>query len=384
MLLTNTKIVLENEIIDGTLKIEDGVIKAIDTTRTFLPEAVDLEGAYVIPGLIELHTDNLDKFFTPRPKVDWPQHTAMRSHDALIISSGITTVLNAISIGDERDGGHRLQNLDKMLDGINYSQNNELNRANHLLHLRCELPSEFTLSLFEYLIEKEQVQLVSLMDHSPGQRQFVSLEKYREYYQGKYQFSLEDIQEYERKQMEKAAKYSHPNRHTIANLCREKGIALASHDDATSEHVEESALIGCTIAEFPTTVEAALASQASDISVLMGAPNIIRGGSHSGNVAAHALAEIDALDILSSDYYPASLLEAAVMLANDTQNRYALTDTIKMISTTPARQIGLDDRGLIAVGKRADLVAFHLHSHKQDRTEHAFIQDVWVGGKKVF
>ncbi|STJ13940.1 putative amidohydrolase [Escherichia coli] len=147
---------------------------------------MDGEGGWLLPGLIELHTDNLDKFFTPRPKVDWPAHSAMSSHDALMVASGITTVLDAVAIGDVRDGGDRLENLEKMINAIEETQKRGVNRAEHRLHLRCELPHHTTLPLFEKLVQREPVTLVSLMDHSPGQRQFANREKYREYYQGKY------------------------------------------------------------------------------------------------------------------------------------------------------------------------------------------------------
>jgi alpha-D-ribose 1-methylphosphonate 5-triphosphate diphosphatase len=129
---------------------------------------MDGEGGWLLPGLIELHTDNLDKFFTPRPKVDWPAHSAMSSHDALMVASGITTVLDAVAIGDVRDGGDRLENLEKMINAVEETQKRGLNRAEHRLHLRCELPHHTTLPLFEKLVGREPVTLVSLMDHSPG------------------------------------------------------------------------------------------------------------------------------------------------------------------------------------------------------------------------
>ncbi|SES96842.1 alpha-D-ribose 1-methylphosphonate 5-triphosphate diphosphatase [Thorsellia anophelis] len=384
MILTNAHIIMKDEVIHGTVVIEQDLIKSVETGRTHVKDAIDLEGAYLAPGLVELHTDNLDKFFAPRPKVDWPAFSAMRSHDALIIASGITTVLDAISIGDERDGGHRLNNLTKMLDVINYTQSMNLNRAEHRLHLRCELPSEFTLPLFEYLIEKEDISLVSLMDHSPGQRQYTSIEKYREYFQGKYHFTDEKMAEYEIVQCAKAQTYSHTNRHTIANLCKEANIALASHDDATREHVLESKEIGCSIAEFPTTLEAALASQARGIKVLMGAPNIIRGGSHSGNISASSLASQSALDILSSDYYPQSLLEAAYKVASDPTNSFTLPQAIQLVTYNPAASLGLFDRGEIIEGKLADLVMFRPHLHQIENTSEVMIERVWCKGKQVF
>ena len=378
MIINNVKLVLEDETIDGSLEVQDGRIYAFAESQSRQPGALDGEGGWLLPGLIELHTDNLDKFFTPRPKVDWPAHSAMSSHDALMVASGITTVLDAVAIGDVRDGGDRLENLEKMINAVEETQKRGLTRAEHRLHLRCELPHHTTLPLFEKLVDREPVTLVSLMDHSPGQRQFANREKYREYYQGKYQLSSEQMQRFEEEQMALAAAWSQPNRQAIAAMCRERQIALASHDDATHEHVAESHQLGSVIAEFPTTLAAAQASRQHGMNVLMGAPNIVRGGSHSGNVAAHQLAASGLLDILSSDYYPASLLDAAFRIADSDDNAFTLAQAVRLVSKHPAQALGLHDRGVIAEGKRADLVLAHR------RGQHVHIDHVWRQGKRVF
>ncbi|HED2525239.1 TPA: alpha-D-ribose 1-methylphosphonate 5-triphosphate diphosphatase [Klebsiella aerogenes] len=378
MIINNVKLVLEDETINGSLEVQEGRIYAFAESQSQLPGALDGEGGWLLPGLIELHTDNLDKFFTPRPKVDWPAHSAMSSHDALMVASGITTVLDAVAIGDVRDGGDRLENLEKMINAVEETQKRGLNRAEHRLHLRCELPHHTTLPLFEKLVDREPVTLVSLMDHSPGQRQFANREKYREYYQGKYQLSGEQMLRFEEEQMALAAAWSQPNRQAIAAMCRERQIALASHDDATHEHVAESHQLGSVIAEFPTTLAAAQASRQHGMNVLMGAPNIVRGGSHSGNVAAHQLAASGLLDILSSDYYPASLLDAAFRIADSDDNAFTLAQAVRLVSKHPAQALGLHDRGVIAEGKRADLVLAHR------RGQHVHIDHVWRQGKRVF
>ncbi|MCZ5505762.1 alpha-D-ribose 1-methylphosphonate 5-triphosphate diphosphatase [Escherichia coli] len=244
--------------------------------------------------------------------------------------------------------------------------------------LRCELPHHTTLPLFEKLVQREPVTLVSLMDHSPGQRQFANREKYREYYQGKYSLTDAQMQQYEEEQLALAARWSQPNRESIAALCRARQIALASHDDATHAHVAESHQLGSVIAEFPTTFEAAEASRRHGMNVLMGAPNIVRGGSHSGNVAASELAQLGLLDILSSDYYPASLLDAAFRVADDESNRFTLPQAVKLVTKNPAQALNLQDRGVIGEGKRADLVLAHRKGN------HIHIDHVWRQGKRVF
>ena len=378
MIINNVKLVLEDEVVNGSLEVHDGRISAFAENQSRLAEAVDGEGGWLLPGLIELHTDNLDKFFTPRPKVDWPAHSAMSSHDALMVASGITTVLDAVAIGDVRDGGDRLENLEKMINAVEETQKRGLNRAEHRLHLRCELPHHTTLPLFEKLVGREPVSMVSLMDHSPGQRQYADRSKYRDYYQGKYHLTNEEMDKFEEEQMALAAAWSQPNRQRIAAICRERNIALASHDDATCEHVLESRQLGSVIAEFPTTIAAAQASRQHGMNVLMGAPNIVRGGSHSGNVAAHHLAASGLLDILSSDYYPASLLDAAFRIADDEGNAFTLAQAIRLVSKNPSQALGLHDRGAIAEGKRADLVLARRHG------EHIHIDHVWRQGKRVF
>lgn len=378
MIINNVKLVLENEVVHGSIDIQDGVIRTFAETQSHSPQAMDGEGGWLLPGLIELHTDNLDKFFTPRPKVDWPAHSAMSSHDALMVASGITTVLDAVAIGDVRDGGDRLENLEKMINTVEETQKRGLNRADHRLHLRCELPHFTTLPLFEKLVDRELVSLVSLMDHSPGQRQYADRSKYREYYQGKYHLTNDQMERFEAEQTALAEAWSHPNRMAISDACRARNIALASHDDATHAHVLESHQIGSVIAEFPTTFEAAESSRLLGMNVLMGAPNIVRGGSHSGNVAAHELASRGLLDILSSDYYPASLLDAAFRIADDERNAFSLPQAIQLVTRNPAQALALSDRGTIAEGKRADLVLAHR------KGDYVHIDHVWRQGKRVF
>lgn len=383
MIITNVNLVLANETVKGSIEVKEGVIASFTDNSSQLSQALDAEGAWLMPGFVELHTDNLDKFFTPRPKVDWPAHSAMSSHDALMVASGITTVLDAIGVGDVRDGGHRLDNLQKMIDAVINSQKAGLNRAEHRLHLRCELPHETTLPLFEQLMTQSGVSLVSLMDHSPGQRQFSTPQKYREYYQGKYQLNDQEMEAFQHEQMENSRRWAQPNRKAIAAHCRERGIALASHDDATAAHVLESRALGSVIAEFPTTEEAARASRAEGLQVLMGAPNIVRGGSHSGNVAAKDLASLGLLDILSSDYYPASLLDAVFRIAKDDSNALTLPQAVALVTRNPAQALGLEDRGVIAEGKRADLLLARAHDPHHYVQNH-YVQNVWRQGIQVF
>ena len=377
MIITNVNLVLENEVVRGSVELRDGVIANMSDSTSQLPGAFDGENGFLMPGLIELHTDNLEKYFTPRPKVNWPPLSAMSAHDTQLIGSGITTVLDAVALGDYRDG-NRQENLDQFINTVAESQKRGLTRAEHRIHLRCEVPHSTTVGLFERYVNMPEVQLVSLMDHAPGQRQFVNIDKYRTYYQGKYNMTDAEMAVYEKDQVAQSQRWSKQNRDEITRQCRDFKIPTASHDDATSAHVTESKELGMVIAEFPTTVEAAKRSHELGLKVMMGAPNVIRGGSHSGNVAAHELASLGVLDILSSDYYPVSLLDAVFTLVHDERNNLDVAQAVQLATLNPAQALGLTDRGVIAEGKRADLVL----AHRVD--DHQLVSRVWREGKKVF
>jgi alpha-D-ribose 1-methylphosphonate 5-triphosphate diphosphatase len=377
-ILSNANIVTADRVFNGTVVLRDGLIAEVEEGRSRLPQAQDLQGDYLLPGLIELHTDNLEKHMTPRPGTDWPSTSAVLSHDAQIVAAGITTVFDALSIGDVNPKGNRMQKLPAMLEAIASANAAGLTRAEHRLHLRCELCHPDTLSVFRDLVEHPLVQLVSVMDHSPGQRQFALESKYREYYMGKYHLTTEQMEEFIVLQVANSKQYSDRYRRAIAEDCLARGLSVASHDDATLAHVEESASFGMTIAEFPTTLEAASASHRLGMGVLMGAPNVVRGGSHSGNVAAADLAKEGLLDILSSDYYPASLLQAAFILAAPDNKICELPQAVGMVSRAPAQAAGLNDRGEIRVGLRADLI------HAKNHDGLPVIQQVWRQARRVF
>ncbi|RZI72011.1 MAG: alpha-D-ribose 1-methylphosphonate 5-triphosphate diphosphatase, partial [Pseudomonas sp.] len=276
-ILTHAKVVTAGRVFSGTVVLRDGLISEVDDSISQLPQAQNLNGDYLLPGLVELHTDNLEKHLSPRPGVDWPSASAVMSHDAQIIAAGITTVFDALSIGDVNPKGKRMQQLPGMVEAIAKANAADMTRAEHRLHLRCEVCHPDTLSVFRDLVEQPLVQLVSVMDHSPGQRQFALESKYREYYMGKYHLSSEQMDAFIVEQVANSKTYSDRYRRAIVDICLARGLSVASHDDATLAHVEESAAYGMSIAEFPTTLEAAQGCRRLGMSVLMGAPNIVRG-----------------------------------------------------------------------------------------------------------
>jgi len=375
---TNAKLVMADEVVDGgtLLAGSDGRILDISTTPVEVTHAIDCEGDFLIPGLIELHTDNLEKHTTPRPKTEWPPVAAVVAHDCQLAVSGITTVFDAIALGSVVETSERVRQLASMVEGITEARRQNLLRADHLIHLRCEVSYPKLKCLFDEFVRHPLLRLVSIMDHTPGQRQFVSEEQYRIYYQGKFGLSDEEMEIFTNERKRDQERYGDDHRRYVVATCKERNISLASHDDATQEHVDEALANGMSIAEFPTTVDAAKASHDAGLKVMMGGPNIVRGGSHSGNVSARELAVKRVLDIVSSDYIPNSMLHAAFKLTDD-QHGFKLPQAIRAVTKTPADAANLYDRGEISVGKRADLVRVRYAS------DLPLVKGVWRDGQRI-
>ncbi len=346
--IKNAKLVLADSEMMGAINTKDGMISDIASTGT---EGLDFDGDYLLPGLVELHTDHLESHYRPRPGVFWEPMAALHAHDAQVTSSGITTVFDAVRIGSDTDMKNMGDHVSVLVDAITNAKAQKRLRADHLIHLRCELSSHDALEQFEEYCQNELVKLASLMDHTPGQRQFVQLEQYYLYYQGKTGMSDAEMEKFIAARIAEHEKHSAPNREAIVKKGREIGLALASHDDATTDHVDEAKRDGVAIAEFPTTMEAAKASRDANLAILMGAPNVVRGKSHSGNISATDLAAQGLLDVLSSDYVPFSLMHSAFKLAKNVE-QIQLPEAIAKVSLNPARAAGLDDRGELAVGKK--------------------------------
>jgi alpha-D-ribose 1-methylphosphonate 5-triphosphate diphosphatase len=375
-ILTNARLVLRDRVVEGTLATRGDVITGLSEGRSRLASAIDCEGDFVIPGLIELHTDNLERHVTPRPSTQWPCDAAVMGHDREIAAAGITTVFNAICVGEVHSRTARVQLLGEMSDAVEEQMADGALKADHYFHWRCEVSYHGMIELLEPLMEYKRLRLLSVMDHTPGQRQFTDLNRYREYYQGKFGMTDEELQAFIVQREEDQRNHSVRNRAAVVAFAHQRGLKLASHDDATLPHVEEALRDGMAISEFPTTFEAARASHSAGLRVLMGAPNIVRGQSHSGNVSARELGRSGVLDILSSDYVPGSLLYGALLL-NEWADNLTLPEAVATVTLNPARAVGLEDRGEIAIGLRGDLVRFR-------KTKRApVIRDVWRGGKKI-
>jgi alpha-D-ribose 1-methylphosphonate 5-triphosphate diphosphatase len=378
--LKDARLVLGDEVVRGTVAIAGGMIAAVDSGSTAALGATALDGDLLIPGCVELHTDNLERHLMPRPKVRWAEMPALLAHDAEVTAAGITTVFDALGVGDTDSEALRGTEWSGVVRCLDDSVKADLLRADHYLHIRCELPAPNTVSLFEPFQNHPSVKLLSLMDHTPGQRQWENIEQARIYYTGKKGWSDQKFADQVANAQMLQEQYALPHRAHFVEYCKARNITLASHDDTTPGHVQQAHREGISIAEFPTCIAAAKAARAHDLCIIMGAPNVVRGGSHSGNVAAVELARLDLLDALSSDYVPASLLMAAFRLVDQAQ--YSLPKAIAAVSRGPALAVGLHDRGAIASGLRADLVQVRL-LQGLDGTQQPVVRAVWRQGERV-
>ena len=372
----NARIVLADRVIErGWIACADGRIAEIGEGNA--PDRFeDATGDLVMPGMIELHTDHLEAHYVPRPKVFWDPVAAVVSYDGQLATCGITTVLDSLRVWRE-DGLDRDGQVGVVAAAIASAREADLLRADHFLHLRCEIPMPDVVDDARQLIDRPDVRLMSLMDHTPGQRQFRDEAKLRDYYRGKGGGMTDaelDVLFERRSAYQKA--YAAANTRDIVALAHQYRIPLASHDDTTEENVGDAIRDRVAVAEFPTTIEAARGLHHAGIDILMGAPNVVRGGSHSGNIAAVDLAREGLLDILSSDYIPSSLLMAALQLPQRVP-AIDLASAVRTVTKTPAEAVGLNDRGEIAPGKRADLIRVHV------ARDVPVVRSVWREGRRV-
>jgi len=376
----NARLVLADEVVDGSVCIQDGKIQSVDQGNAFHSGGWDMQGDYLMPGFVEIHTDNFERHLMPRPKVQWAEMPALLAHDAEIAAAGITTVFDALGVGDGDPDSLRGSTWDAVLETLETCSQKDLLRADHHIHVRCELPAPNTIDLFEPFQGHPRLSLISLMDHTPGQRQWENIEVARIYYTGKKGWSNEKFDRQIQLAEELQARYAQPHRQFFVDYCKTHGIALASHDDTTPAHVTQAHNEGAKVSEFPTTLLAAQTAHAHGMLTVMGGPNVVRGGSHSGNVSASDLARHGLLDILSSDYVPGSLLSAVVRLVDD--EILDLPHAVSTVSHHAAKATGLHDRGQIAVGLRADLIQVRLVD-LPDGKRHGVVKSVWREGMRV-
>ncbi|MFZ4382250.1 MAG: alpha-D-ribose 1-methylphosphonate 5-triphosphate diphosphatase [Sandarakinorhabdus sp.] len=376
IVITNARIVTADESFMGSVSIANGMITAVDT-QAAATATIDFEGDFLLPGVVDIHTDNLERHYFPRPNIDWNAVSAAIAHDGVCLSAGITTVFDSLSIGAWGNAAAReLDNLRGLVDGVEHADAHGALRAQHLFHWRCELTADNLPALVEEFMPRRLTGLASIMDHTPGQRQYRHLDFFLDRVWRSEGVSEAEIAARINDRREKQARNVVPNRASVAAAVRHRQVALATHDDETIEHIEQGFAVGATIAEFPVTAEAAAHARARGMVNVMGGPNLIRGGSYSGNVSAAETANLGLLDGFASDYVPRSLIECAFRLAEPPFG-WSLPDAVRTVTQTPARAVGLDDRGAVAPGKRADILRVRLNAGLP------VVRGVWVKGERV-
>ncbi|MBU8546985.1 MULTISPECIES: alpha-D-ribose 1-methylphosphonate 5-triphosphate diphosphatase [Roseomonadaceae] len=374
MILTNAQLILRDQVLHGTLVIRGDRIAEIQPGRSHAPGAIDLDGDHLIPGIVDVHTDNLERQVQPRATARWPSRSAMLAHDSQTAAAGVTTVLDALCLGDLGFDVGRTQTFVEGVKDLDALAGTGLLKSDHFLHLRCEIPAADMRELVEMAADHPLVRMVSFMDHSPGVGQYRDVERYRQMRirNGK---TAEQVDKRITELLEQRAQLLEPNRRWLLDRIAHRKLPLASHDDDSPEGIARNAADGITISEFPVTLEAAQAAKKLGVQVIAGAPNIVRGGSHSGNVAVSDLMHDQAVDVLASDYVPPAMVEAAWLAAG--QGHATLPAAIAMITDTAARMAGFTDRGRLEPGLRADLVQIRPHEG------HAVVRKVWRAGERI-
>jgi len=374
--LTNARIVLADEVIEGTLRLRGGRIAEIAAGGTAVPGAEDMEGDYLLPGLIDLHTDHFEKHVIPRPRVRWNMLAAVMAHDAQMAAGGITTTFDCVCVGVSIKHPERREFYRPMIDAVRDAVAKDVLRVDHIVHLRCEVTDESVVDLFDAVADHAAVGMMSLMDHAPGHRQYPDITHFRARTMKNMSLSEAEADAHIERLLGTQEYLVPKNRMELAERGKARGLAIASHDDETPQHIADAAALGITVTEFPTTLAAARAARDNGMKIIMGAPNLMRGGSHSGNVSAAELAAEGLLDNLASDYVPASLLQAAFRLA-EAAHGLSLPQAVATVSANPAATAGLADRGRIAPGLKADLLRVAAIEGQP------FIKTVWRDAERV-
>jgi len=350
--IINGQIITPDGVIEkGCVGIEDGrIIDIRDTLPDTSGNVIDAKGGYVMPGIIDIHGDEMETAISPRPSSRFPADFALLQLDRSNAVCGITTKLHAIAyFEDELKGRHvgLSKEIAKTIAHCRYGL-----QTHHFLHVKCEISTDLE-DVLE-VMESPLVKLVSLIDHTPGQGQFSDPEQYREYYKRVYGLSDAEIDRIIRKKPG-YANTKVQNMREVARKALAKWISIASHDDDSSQKVELVHSIGARISEFPVTLDAANRSRELGMTICMGAPNVVLGRSTSGNLSSVQAVTAGLVDVLCSDYNPASMLYSPFILWK--HGILTLPDAVKMVTLNPAKAVGMDyATGSIEIGKRADIL----------------------------
>lgn len=374
--INRCRAVLPDRVLEDTsVRIEDGTIVEIAQGRSLDADGMDAGGAWLLPGLIDIHSDAIEKAVEPRPRARFPTEVAVRELDRQLAACGITTMFHSLSFADMEEGLRSNNAAATLIDEIHGLL--PLLRVHTLIHARFEITDLGAVPYLQTLVGEGKVQLLSFMDHSPGQGQYRDVAAYKGYYgkvYGKSEDELDRILERKTQSRENGLEQAVAE---MAALCRDNEIAMASHDDDREEKILWALLEGIAISEFPTNLETAQAAKKHGVLSCLGAPNLVRGGSQAKNMSARAALEAGCGDILCSDYLPLALLHAVFRL--QAWGLRTMPQAAAMASLVPARATGLGaTTGSIEIGKSADLILVEERHGQPD------LLRTWVSGREVY
>lgn len=360
--IKNCHLVCENKIVsDSALVIQGQHIADIIPIEniTSLPETfevIDAKGGYVTPGFIDIHSDYIENLTAPRPTPLMDIKLGIREAERILSSQGITTMFHSLSIYNEDILEYkpirRPENVSRLIDEINQTRN-EQRLIRHRLHARFEVESVTQVSSLLNYLKNDSIHLLSFMDHTPGQGQYRDIQGYVDTIKGYQKLSTDEVH-VKIKEKQATAHIALEDMKELINKAHEKGVGIASHDDDQIDKVDFNQQLGMQICEFPITLEVAKYAYQKGMYTAVGAPNVLLGGSHSGNLSALEAIQEGCASILCSDYYPASLLYSVFKLHR--VEGYPLPQVMKLITINPAKAVNMDDEiGSIEVGKKADL-----------------------------
>jgi alpha-D-ribose 1-methylphosphonate 5-triphosphate diphosphatase len=372
----NASVVTPTDVMDGaTVQVEAGRIVEVGAVK---PERdcqiIDAGGALLLPGIIDLHSDIIESAIEPRPRSFFPYDMAILNLDRHLMTCGVTTMFYSLAFFDIDNG---LRHPETALSVIRELENlAPLLSARVKIHLRYEVTETAALPALEKLMQEKRIDLVSLMNHTPGQGQFKEHEGLMSFYRGRYGATAGEAERLVQEKAESASGIEQVVAR-ILSLAREHGIPAASHDDDSEAKVEMLHAMGVAISEFPVNLEAAAAAQHRNMPVLLGAPNVIRGKSHSNNLSATDALAQGIGTVLCSDYAPMALLQAVFVLSK--QGIKPLPEAMNMVSRNAAKAVGMNDRtGSIEAGKQADMMLVDFHNGTP------IPRSVWVGGRNTY
>ena len=383
-LITNGRIVTEEAVLEGydLLIRRDRVAGLVRTGELDPPdgaEVLDANGGYVAPGFIDLHSDYIEHMAAPRPTSLIDFELSLRETEKELIAHGITTMFHSLSLHKSFGYAYKPirepENVHRLIHYIS-QMHHKKHLVRHRFHARLEIDNFGALEVLDAYIREKKVQLLSFMDHTPGQGQYRDLEVFRKTVKGYDNMSDEDIDRLIDRHRTKE-KITLDGLKAIADLAREHHITVASHDDDSVEKLELVRSLGARISEFPITLEIARKAKEMGMYTVAGAPNVLLGGSHSGNLSAAEAIRHRCIDILCSDYYPSSMLHAVFKLHRECG--MDLAEMFRLVTINPARAVNMDDElGSIREGKKADLIVI-----ENIESDFPVITAVFVDGKLI-